>query len=78
MCQTLQQFECQLKKKVQISQVKSQIHCDDPWPLTWTSLAVMPPIFNTIPDLKQVTEGSGETAGQDIIMGVPDRCNGNT
>lgn len=40
-------------------------------PLTWSSFAAIPPIFTTIPDGKQDTEGCGNTAGQDIVIGAP-------
>lgn len=47
-------------------------------PLTLSSFAVIPPIFTTIPDGKQETEGGDDTAGQDIVNGAPHKRSGST
>lgn len=47
-------------------------------PFTLSSFAVMPLIFTTIPDGKQETEGGGNIAGQDIVIGAPHKRSGST
>lgn len=43
-----------------------------------SSFAVIPLIFSTIPDGKQEAVGSGNTAGQESVIGAPHKRSGST
>ena len=77
-CQTLQQFIVKWENRLKPFSKHIEFPNISHLPLTLSSLAVTPTILSTIPVGKQEMEGSGDTTGQDIVIGAPDKRSGST